>query len=95
MTILTHGYSSIVHKLIKSAVESGYKLTVYITEGRPGDTGLLMKQRLESCNVDVKLVLDSSVASIMAKIDYVFVGAEAVVENGGIINKLGTFTIAL
>jgi translation initiation factor eIF-2B subunit alpha len=25
----------------------------------------------------------------------VFVGAEAVLENGGIVNKVGTFTIAL
>jgi len=31
----------------------------------------------------------------MPKIDCVFVGCEAVVENGGIINKIGTFTIAL
>ena len=27
--------------------------------------------------------------------DCVFVGAEVVLENGGIVNKLGTFTIAL
>ena len=31
----------------------------------------------------------------MPSIDYVFLGAEAVVENGGIISKIGTFTIAL
>jgi translation initiation factor eIF-2B subunit alpha len=95
MTILTHGYSSIVHKLIKSAVENGHMITVYVTEGRPDNTGDLMKKTLEELNVPVKLILDSSVASIMAKIDYVFFGAEAVVENGGIINKIGTFTISL
>lgn len=31
----------------------------------------------------------------MASIDCVFVGAEAVVENGGIVNRIGTFTVAL
>ncbi len=31
----------------------------------------------------------------MHEIDYVFLGAEAVVENGGIINLVGTLTIAL
>ena len=31
----------------------------------------------------------------MEKVDSVLVGAEAVVENGGIINKVGTYTIAL
>ena len=41
------------------------------------------------------MVLDSAVGMVMSQIDCVFVGAEAVVENGGIINKIGTFTIAL
>jgi translation initiation factor eIF-2B subunit alpha len=31
----------------------------------------------------------------MDKVDMVFVGAEGVVENGGIVNKIGTFQIAL
>ena len=41
----------------------------------------------------VTIVPDSTVGYIMEKVDYVLVGAEAVVENGGIINKVrrGTF----
>mmetsp|Transcript_7911 Transcript_7911/g.12248 ORF Transcript_7911/g.12248 Transcript_7911/m.12248 type:complete len:114 (+) Transcript_7911:658-999(+) len=31
----------------------------------------------------------------MASVDCVFVSAEAVLENGGIVNNLGTFTIAM
>ena len=31
----------------------------------------------------------------MDQVDCVFVGAEAVLENGGIVNRVGTFTIAL
>jgi len=31
----------------------------------------------------------------MPKVDAIFVGCEAVLENGGIMNKIGTFTIAL
>ena len=31
----------------------------------------------------------------MSKVDCIFVGCEAVLENGGVMNKLGTFTIAL
>jgi translation initiation factor eIF-2B subunit alpha len=31
----------------------------------------------------------------MNQIDCVFVGAEAVLENGGIVNRVGTFTIAV
>ena len=70
-------------------------MTVYVTEARPENSGEMMRKKLEDYNVAVKLIIDSSVASIMAKVDYVFLGAEAVVENGGIINKVGTFTISL
>jgi translation initiation factor eIF-2B subunit alpha len=45
--------------------------------------------------IATRLVLDSAVASIMDRVDAVLVGAEAVVESGGIINKVGTLTIAL
>jgi len=31
----------------------------------------------------------------MPKVDCIFVGCEAVLENGGIVNKVGTFTVAL
>jgi translation initiation factor eIF-2B subunit alpha len=31
----------------------------------------------------------------MDKVDMVFVGAEGVVENGGVINQIGTYQIAL
>jgi translation initiation factor eIF-2B subunit alpha len=35
------------------------------------------------------------VAVIMHKIDFVCIGCEAVMANGGIINKIGTFGLAL
>lgn len=95
ITILTHGYSSIVFNLIKSSAELGFKITVYVTEARPENSGELMRDKLTECNVAVKYIIDSSVASIMAKVNYVFLGAEAVVENGGIINKIGTYTVSL
>lgn len=57
--------------------------------------GLHMKTMLEESNIPTKVISDSAVAVIMPKVDCIFVGCEAVVENGGIINKIGTFTTAL
>jgi translation initiation factor eIF-2B subunit alpha len=93
--ILVHGYSRTIFYLLKSAVESGYRLNVYITEAQPHCSGVKMKQLLEELSIRAYLILDSAVGSIMSSIDYVFLGAESVVENGGIISKIGTFTIAL
>lgn len=43
----------------------------------------------------MKLLIDSAVAYSMDEVDMVFVGADGVVESGGIINLMGTYQIAL
>ena len=50
-----------------------------------------MKAALEELKVPTKIVVDSAAASVMHNVDYVLVGAEAVVENGGVINRVGLF----
>ena len=41
------------------------------------------------------MVLDSAIALALEDVDFVLVGSEAVVENGGLINRLGTYTTSL
>lgn len=48
-----------------------------------------------SAGIPVTLILDSGVAYMMEKVDMLLVGAEGVVESGGIINYLGTYQAAL
>lgn len=43
---------------------------------------------LEALNIPCTLILDSAVGYVMEKVDFVMVGAEAVVESGGIVNKV-------
>lgn len=57
--------------------------------------GELMVDELRALNIECTLILDSSIGYIMETIDFVMVGAEGVVESGGIINRIGTFTMAL
>lgn len=64
-------------------------------EGRPDRTGLRFSDELAALGVPVKLLIDSAVAYTMDEIDMVLVGAEGVVESGGIINMMGTYQIAL
>ncbi|GLI68480.1 hypothetical protein VaNZ11_012906 [Volvox africanus] len=94
-TVLTHGYSRVVLRLLQQAFSSGLQFSVIVTEGRPDGTGITMAKKLDVENIPVTLVLDSCVGYIMDKVDMVLTGADAVVENGGIINKLGTYGIAL
>lgn len=64
-------------------------------EGRPDRTGLRLSNELTKLDVPVKLLIDSAVAYTMDEVDMVFVGADGVVESGGIINMMGTYQIAL
>lgn len=54
-----------------------------------------MVKELKSIGINCTLVLDSSVGLLIEKIDFVLLGAEGVVESGGIINKIGTTTIGV
>ena len=90
-----HGYSSVVlHVLIKAA-QRGIRFNVIVTEGQSGNRGESVKEMLEQSNVPTKLIANAAVGIIMPKVDCIFMGCEAVLENGGIVNKLGTFTVAL
>ena len=54
-----------------------------------------MCEELSTAGIDCTLILDSAVGYVMETVDMVFVGAEGVVESGGIINRIGTYTMAM
>lgn len=92
--ILVHSFSRVVLSLL--AYASKFKrFQVYVTQSEPDRSGLKMRDKLEQIGIPATCILDASVAYIMEKVTFVLMGAEAVVESGGIINKIGTFNIAL
>ncbi|XP_014521614.1 translation initiation factor eIF-2B subunit alpha isoform X3 [Vigna radiata var. radiata] len=94
-TILVHGFSRVVLQILKLAAQNNKLFRVLCTEGRPDRTGLRFSNELAKLDVPVKLVIDSAVAYTMDEVDMVFVGADGVVESGGIINMMGTYQIAM
>ncbi|KAL9460674.1 hypothetical protein AB3S75_003806 [Citrus x aurantiifolia] len=94
-TILVHGFSRVVMEVLKMAAQTKKLFRVLCTEGRPDRSGLRLANELAKLDVPVKLLIDSAVAYTMDEVDMVFVGADGVVESGGIINMMGTYQIAL
>lgn len=92
--ILVHGYSEVVMTILLKAAEK-YNITVLVTECRPFCEGYLMCEQLKKAEINNKLIVDNAVACVMDSIDMVMIGAEAVVENGGVINRVGTYGIGL
>ncbi|KAM7440254.1 Translation initiation factor [Porites harrisoni] len=94
-TILTHSRSRVVVEILKMATEQKKRLNVYITESSPDKSGYKMQDQLKEFNIPSTIILDTAVGYMMEKVDLVLVGAEGVVESGGIINKIGTYQMAV
>lgn len=93
--ILTHSMSRVVMHALVDASRKGKRFTVMIPESRHDASGYVMARHLTSNGVLCTMIMDSAVAHLMDTVDIILVGAEAIVENGGIINKMGTYQISL
>lgn len=92
--VLTHGASRVVIALLCEAAETKH-FSVFITEGRGSHEASQTAEKLAASGIPTTVILDSAVGFFMEQTDLVIVGAEGVVENGGIVNSVGTYTAAV
>lgn len=93
--ILTHCNSSAALSVIKTAFRQGKKFRVYATESRPWRQGILTVNELAKEGIDITLIIDSAVRSVMKNVTKVFVGADTITSHGTLVNKIGTSQLAL
>ncbi|MEM2004845.1 MAG: ribose 1,5-bisphosphate isomerase [Zestosphaera sp.] len=94
-TIMTHCHSTVATSLIATAHKMGRVSRVYVKETRPALQGLITAKILADEGLDVILIPDSGVRYYMKRVDKVVVGADTVVANGAVVNKIGTSLVAL
>lgn len=100
-TVLTHGGSRVVGTLLAKAAETSasggtvrFKVVYVITGTRVAESEAAVA-RLRARGVPVATISEGAVAYAMGKVDVVLVGAEGVVENGGVISRMGTYQIGV
>ena len=94
--VLTHGRSKVVEALLlRAAVVEKKRFRVIVLEGRPDAGGAKSAKTYANAGIPTTVVLDSAMGYIMERVDLVIVGAEGVVENGGTVNKVGTFALGV
>jgi methylthioribose-1-phosphate isomerase len=84
--------------VIRSAYAAGKLKNVYAGETRPWLQGArLTAWELKKEGIPAQLIADSAAASLMARglVDWVIVGADRVVANGDVANKIGTYSLAV
>jgi len=95
-TLFVQGYSRVViHALLHSAHVQKKHFTVFVAEGRPNCSGYATAKALKDAGIPVVLVPDTAVAALLGDVDFVLMGAEAVVESGGIISRVGSLQVAM
>jgi eIF-2B alpha/beta/delta-like uncharacterized protein len=90
-TVFTFSDSSTVMDVVLGL---GVK-NVVVTESRPQMEGRNLAERLAGMGVNVLLVVDAAAAMFMESADVAVVGADSVLHDGGIVNKVGTRAVAL
>ncbi|XP_028026177.1 translation initiation factor eIF-2B subunit alpha isoform X1 [Bombyx mandarina] len=93
--ILTHSRSRVVLQAMIEAIKANKRFEVFITVSAPDNSGEVMHKQLVAAGVDATLILDSAVGYVMEQVDIVMIGAEGVTESGGIINKIGTYSLGI
>uniref|UniRef100_A0A8D8W3Z6 Translation initiation factor eIF-2B subunit alpha n=1 Tax=Cacopsylla melanoneura TaxID=428564 RepID=A0A8D8W3Z6_9HEMI len=96
--ILVHSMSRVILETIREANRSNKRFQVFVTKADTEDdsqSGKHLVEALTKEGVEATLILDAAVGYIMESVDMVMVGAEGVVESGGIINKIGSYTMAV
>lgn len=93
--ILTHSRSRVVLQTLLEASKLGKKFEVFVTMSSPDNSGKVMYKELLEANIPCTLILDSAIGYVMEQISFIMVGAEGVMESGGIVNKIGTYTMAV
>jgi ribose 1,5-bisphosphate isomerase len=100
--IFTHCHSSLVEKILEKAQSQEKKFEVFNTETRPLFQGRITARELLKAKIPTTMVADSSAGFLISRysgqelmMDKIILGADAIMQDGSVVNKIGSFTIAL
>lgn len=92
-TVLAHGSSRVVTALLLKASESK-QFNIILLNGADG-AGKETAAKFTEAGIPTSLIVDSAMGVAMESVDLCIAGAEGVMENGGIVNKIGTYQVAM
>ncbi len=75
---------------VREAIELADPATVWVSISRPGEEGRDQATDLAAAGHDVVLTNDANVPAAIQQADLVLIGADSVLPNGDIVNKVGT-----
>ncbi|MFZ1493913.1 MAG: hypothetical protein WAU60_10945 [Candidatus Competibacter denitrificans] len=91
--VMTHSFSSTVLETCRLLQDTGLRMIV--TESRPLEEGRRLAEQLSAWAVPTTYITEAQMALFVAKADAVLVGADSLLADGAVVNKVGTHLLAL
>lgn len=100
--IITHCHSWLVEQILVQAKKNKIKFQVFNTETRPLFQGRITSKKLLQAKIPTTMITDTSAGFLIShysgkklEMDKVILGADAILADGSVINKIGSFSIGL
>ena len=93
--IITLSRSGTVLEILKLWHQKNKRIKVVVCESRPRFEGRLMAESLAKSGIKTELITDAMTSIYIAKVDAAIIGADVILKNGNIINKVGSKSLAL
>ncbi len=91
--VITHSLSSTLLQAFSGL--QGRSVNLIVTESRPLCEGRNLALQLSEMGFPVTLITDAQLGLFVEKADLAMVGADSVLEDGTVVNKVGTYLLAL
>ena len=96
--VCTHSRSGTVEAVLRehaTDTQNGMPRRLIIGEGRPGGEGVALARVLAGAGWDVTLIPDAAYGEFLEAADVVVLGADSVRADGSLVNKVGSYPLAL
>ncbi len=92
-TIITHSLSSTVLAVLEKLKDRNTR--VIVTESRPLNEGYILARQLSERGISTQLITDAQLGLFAARADLVLLGADSLLPDGSLVNKAGSYLLAL
>lgn len=92
--ILTLSNSKTIYEILKR-LNTDRKFKTIICESRPKLEGRVLTKKLKKEKIRVEIITEAMSTSYVKKCDCVVIGADAVLRNKNVVNKVGSFQLAV
>ncbi|ASJ04556.1 translation initiation factor eIF-2B alpha/beta/delta subunit family protein [Thermococcus barossii] len=93
--VITHSFSSAVLEIFKTAKKKGKRFRVILTESAPDFEGIALARELDALGVQFEVITDAQLGLFTRQATLALVGADNVTRDGAVVNKAGTYPLAL